>query len=38
MAQIQELLPFNNACDELVSGKYILIDLNSISQYLIGLH
>lgn len=27
MTQIQELLPFNNACDEFISGKYILIDL-----------
>lgn len=31
MAQIQELLPFNNACDELVAGKYILIDLKIAS-------
>ena len=27
MSSIKELLPFNNACDEFVSGKYILIDL-----------
>ena len=27
MSNIQELLPFNNACDEFISGKYILIDL-----------
>lgn len=27
MSNIQELQPFNNACDELVAGKYILIDL-----------
>lgn len=27
MATIQELNQFNNACDEFISGKYILIDL-----------
>lgn len=27
MSNIQELQPFNNACDEFISGKYILIDL-----------
>lgn len=27
MSNIHELQPFNNACDEFVSGKYILIDL-----------
>lgn len=27
MPNIQELKPFNNACDEFVSGKYILVDI-----------
>ncbi len=27
MSNIQELKPFNSACDELVSGKYILVDM-----------
>ncbi len=27
MSNIQELQPFNNACDEFILGKYILIDL-----------
>mgnify|MGYP003412464403 CR=1 FL=1 len=29
---IQELSQFNNACDELVSGKYILFDINPFSE------
>ncbi len=27
MAQIAELIPFNTACDEFISGKYILADI-----------
>ena len=27
MPNIQELKPFNNICDEFVSGKYILVDI-----------
>lgn len=27
MKTIQELIPFNNACDEFVNGKYILVDI-----------
>ncbi len=31
MAQINELIPFNTACDEFVAGKYILADLKIAS-------
>ncbi len=31
MAQIAELIPFNNACDEFISGKYILADIKIAS-------
>ena len=31
MQNIQELKPFNNACDEFVSGKYILVDMKIAS-------
>ncbi len=27
MSNIQELIPFNNACDEFIAGKYILVDI-----------
>ncbi|MFQ6752579.1 MAG: hypothetical protein ACLRFL_03345 [Clostridia bacterium] len=27
MSTIQELIPFNNACDEFIAGKYILVDI-----------
>lgn len=28
---IQDLIPFNNACDEFISGKYILVDIKIAS-------
>ena len=31
MANIQELKPFNNACDEFVLGKYLLVDMKIAS-------
>lgn len=31
MHNIQELKPFNNACDEFISGKYILVDMKIAS-------
>lgn len=31
MSNIQELKPFNKACDEFVSGKYILVDMKIAS-------
>lgn len=31
MKNIQELIPFNNACDEFLSGKYILVDIKIAS-------
>lgn len=31
MSNIQELKPFNNACDEFVNGKYILVDIKIAS-------
>ena len=31
MSNIKELLPFNTACDELVLGKYILVDMKIAS-------
>ena len=33
MSTIQELSQFNNACDEFVSGKYILIDLKIVGVF-----
>ena len=31
MSNIQELKPFNNACEEFISGKYILVDMKIAS-------
>lgn len=31
MSNIQELIPFNNACEEFISGKYLLVDIKIAS-------
>ena len=31
MNEIKELIPFNNACEELIAGKYILADIKIAS-------